>query len=102
MLLRNARKAALVTSLAVLFFFTVDRVNEFVRNACEDLSGLWVASASVNGPVSVTFVVRRGSAERSLGSAALRLRSGAGSLLVLVIGGAGGTQDVRLTLTGTT
>jgi hypothetical protein len=27
----------------------------------DDLSGLWVASASVSGPVSVTFVVRRGS-----------------------------------------
>jgi hypothetical protein len=27
----------------------------------DDLSGLWVASASVTGPVSVTFVVRRGS-----------------------------------------
>jgi glycosidase len=27
----------------------------------DDLSGLWVASASVSGPVSVTFAVRRGS-----------------------------------------
>ncbi|MDX6441412.1 MAG: alpha-amylase [Gaiellaceae bacterium] len=27
----------------------------------DDLSGLWVAAASVSGPVSVTFVVRRGS-----------------------------------------
>jgi hypothetical protein len=55
-----------------------------------------------SGGLRLGVVVRRGSAERSLGSAALHLRSGAGSLLVLVIGGAGGTQDVRLTLTGTT
>jgi len=55
-----------------------------------------------SGGLRLAVAVRRGSAERSLGSAALRLRSGAGSLLLLVIGGAGGTQDVRLTLTGTT
>jgi hypothetical protein len=54
-----------------------------------------------SGGLRLAVAVRRGSAERSLGSAALRLRSGAGSLLLLVIGGAGGTQDVRLTLTGT-
>jgi hypothetical protein len=45
------------------------------------------------------IVVRRGSAERALGGAPLRL-SGGGSLLVLVVGGGGGTQDVRVTLTG--
>jgi hypothetical protein len=44
-------------------------------------------------------VVRRGSAERALGSAALRMNGG-GSLLVLVAGGGGGTQAVRVTLTG--
>jgi hypothetical protein len=43
-------------------------------------------------------VVRRGSAERVLGSAALRM-GGGGSLLVLVAGGGGGTQAVRVTLT---
>jgi hypothetical protein len=46
--------------------------------------------------------VRRGSAERVLGGAVLRLRSGEGSLLVLVIGGGGGAQNVRVTLAGTT
>lgn len=46
--------------------------------------------------------VQRGSVERALGSAVLRLTSGAGSLLVLVIGGGGGAQSVRITLTGMT
>lgn len=45
------------------------------------------------------IVVRRGSAERALGGAPLRL-SGGGSLLVLVVGGGGGTQDVQVTLSG--
>jgi hypothetical protein len=54
------------------------------------------------GGLRLAVAVRRGSAEHALGSAVLRLGRGAGSLLVLVIGGAGGAQDVRLTLTGTT
>jgi hypothetical protein len=45
-------------------------------------------------------VVRRGSRERALANnGSLLLSGGQGSLLVLVIGGAGGAQDVRLTLT---
>jgi hypothetical protein len=44
--------------------------------------------------------VRRGSAEHALGGAVLRLRSETGSLLVLVIGGGGGVQNVRITLSG--
>jgi hypothetical protein len=32
-----------------------------------------------------------------LGGAALHLRSGAGPLLVLVVGGGGGSQNVRVT-----
>jgi hypothetical protein len=68
---------------------------------------LWRVPASAAGVTlrrsggrHLGVVVRRGSAERALGSAALRM-SGTGSLLVLVVGGGGGTQDVRLTLTGT-
>jgi hypothetical protein len=53
-----------------------------------------------SGGLHVAVVVRRGFAEHSLGRGPLRLQSGAGPLLVLVVGGGGGTQDVRLTLTG--
>jgi len=70
---------------------------------------LWRVPASAarvtirrTGGRRLAVVVRRGSAERSLGSGVLRLRSGAGSLVLLVIGGAGGAQAVRLTLTGKT
>ena len=50
-----------------------------------------------SGGLHLAVVVRRGSAERSLGGAALHLRSGAGPLLVLVVGGGGGPQNVRIT-----
>jgi hypothetical protein len=70
---------------------------------------LWRVPASAaavtlrrTGGLRLGVVVRRGTAERLLGHGALRLRGGAGPLLVLVIGGGGGAQDVRLTLTGTT
>lgn len=46
--------------------------------------------------------LRRGATQRALGGAVLRLAGGRGSLLVLVIGGGGGEQSVRVTLTGTT
>jgi len=45
--------------------------------------------------------VRRGAQERALAGAAVRLNGRQGTLLVLLIGGGGGTQDVRLTLTAT-
>jgi hypothetical protein len=68
---------------------------------------LWRVPASAaavtlrrSGGRHLAVVVRRGSAERLLGSTALRLSSGRGSLLVLVAGGGGGSQDVRVTLTG--
>jgi hypothetical protein len=54
------------------------------------------------GGLHLGVVVRRGSVERPLGRGPLRLRGGEGSLRVLVIGGGGGAQDVRLTLTATT
>jgi hypothetical protein len=67
---------------------------------------LWRVPASARvvtvrrtGALRLGVVVRRGAAERGLASGgALRLAGGQGSLLLLVIGGAGGTQDVRLTL----
>jgi hypothetical protein len=45
LLLRDARKAALVTSLAVGFFFTVDRVEELVRIVLVELSGFWIQAS---------------------------------------------------------
>jgi hypothetical protein len=67
---------------------------------------LWRVPASARvvtvrrtGALRLGVVVRRGAAERGLASGgALRLAGGQGSLVLLVIGGAGGTQDVRLTL----
>ncbi|HET6171062.1 MAG TPA: hypothetical protein VFD90_00565 [Gaiellales bacterium] len=55
-----------------------------------------------SGARRLGVVVRRGSAEHSLAGGALRIESGQGSLLVLVIGGGGGAQNVQLTLSGTT
>jgi len=49
------------------------------------------------GGLHLAVVVRRGAVDRTLGTAALHLRSGSGPLLVLVIGGGGGTQSVRIT-----
>ena len=44
--------------------------------------------------------MRRGRAARAVARrGALTIAGGQGSLLVLVVGGAGGVQDVRLTLT---
>ena len=70
---------------------------------------LWRVPASAatvtlrrTGGLRLSVTVHRGSAERALGSAVLRLDRGKGSLLLLVIGGGGGEQAVRLTLTGTT
>jgi len=53
------------------------------------------------GARRVGIVVRRGAQERALAGAAVRLNGRQGTLLVLLIGGGGGTQDVRLTLTAT-
>ena len=50
------------------------------------------------GALRPGVVVRRGSREFTLTRGALRLRGGQGPLLILVIGGAGGAQDVRLAL----
>jgi hypothetical protein len=81
-----------------------------LQAAVEPLSlRLWRVPASAAGVTlrraggrHLGVVVLRGSVERALGGAALRLTGGQGSLLVLVIGGGGGAQDVRLTLSGTT
>jgi hypothetical protein len=53
------------------------------------------------GARRVGIVVRRGAQERALAGAAVRLNGRQGTLLVLLIGGGGGTRDVRLTLTAT-
>ena len=50
------------------------------------------------GSLGLRAVVRRGSAERALPRGVLRLSGGQGSVLVLVIGGAGSARGVRLTL----
>jgi hypothetical protein len=70
---------------------------------------LWRVPASAaavtlrrSGGRHLAVVIRRGSAERTLEGAALRLASGRGALLVLVVGGGGGAQDVRITLAGST
>jgi hypothetical protein len=55
-----------------------------------------------SGSRRIGVVVRRGASERMLGSAALRLSGGREALLVLVIGGAGRAQRVRLTLVAAT
>jgi len=52
-----------------------------------------------SGALGVAAVVRRGRAARVVPRGALTISGGQGSLLVLVVGGAGGVQDVRLTLT---
>jgi hypothetical protein len=52
-----------------------------------------------SGARRVGLLVRRGSAQRSPRGALLRLHAGSGSLLLLVIGGAGSAQNIRLTLT---
>ena len=51
------------------------------------------------GAAGLGVVVRRGSAERAVPRGALRISGGQGALLLLVVGGATGLQDVRLTLT---
>lgn len=51
-----------------------------------------------SGSRRIGVVVRRGASERMLGSGALRLAGGPETLLVLVIGGAGRAENVRLTL----
>jgi hypothetical protein len=53
------------------------------------------------GALWLGALVRRGSRERLLAPGALLLSGGQGPVLVLVIGGAGGAQDVRLTLSAT-
>lgn len=52
-----------------------------------------------SGALGVAAVVRRGRAARAVPRGTLTISGGQGSLLVLVVGGAGGVQDVRLTLT---
>jgi hypothetical protein len=52
-----------------------------------------------SGALGPGVVVRRGGIERELAGGVLRLADGQGSLLILVIGGAGGVQNARLTLT---
>ena len=53
-----------------------------------------------SGARRLGVVVRRGSRERTLGGAAVRLAGERGAVLVLAVGGARHAQDIRLTLTG--
>ena len=50
LILRDVRKAGLVTSLAALFFFTLDLVKPAVDPAVTSLIGLWVFRDSVHSP----------------------------------------------------
>ena len=50
LILRNVRKAGLVTSLAALFFFTFDSVKPAVDPALSRLRGLWVLNTWDNSP----------------------------------------------------
>ncbi len=52
-----------------------------------------------SGSLGLAAVVRRGSGERALPRGVLLISGGQGSVLLLVIGGAGSAQGVRLTLT---
>jgi hypothetical protein len=52
-----------------------------------------------SGALGLGAVVRRGSLERALPRGVLRISGGQGSLLLLVVGGAGSAHDVRVTLT---
>jgi hypothetical protein len=52
-----------------------------------------------SGAAGRGVVVRRGRAERTVPRGVLRMSGGQGSLLLLVVGGAAGVQDVRLVLT---
>jgi hypothetical protein len=58
-----------------------------------------VVTVRRSGALRPGVVVRRGAHEHVLAGGGLRLTGGQGSLLVLVVGGAGAVQDVRLTLT---
>jgi hypothetical protein len=57
-----------------------------------------VVTVRRTGALRPGVVVRRGARERALTGGVLRLASGQGSLLVLVVGGPRAVQDVRLTL----
>jgi hypothetical protein len=52
-----------------------------------------------SGAAGLGVVVRRGSLERAVPRGALRISGGQGALLLLVVGGAAGVEDVRLALT---
>ena len=58
-----------------------------------------VVTVARSGSLGLRAVVRRGSAERALPPGVLQISGGQGSLLLLVIGGAGSAQGLRLVLT---